>query len=63
VRVTLWIEDLRNADAAAARNLWNHFVARLYELGRKFVETCEFLFQSLDDPALKEVVTLRPRIT
>ena len=33
--VTLWIEELRNADAAAARNLWNHFVARLYELGRK----------------------------
>jgi hypothetical protein len=33
--VTLWIEKLRNADAAAARNLWNHFVARLYELGRK----------------------------
>jgi DNA-directed RNA polymerase specialized sigma24 family protein len=159
--VTLWIEELRNADEAAAQNLWNHFVARLYELGRKklrpetrrvydeedaaqsafhsvcagiaegrfpdlgsrenlwhlmavitarkvahrhrhdqqqsrnvhrnltysifeqsrvahpagalatvsreptpefaaeFVETCEFLFQSLDDPALKQVVTLR----
>jgi hypothetical protein len=160
--VTLWIEELRNADQAAARNLWNHFVTRLYELGRKklrpetrrvydeedaaqsafhsvcagiaagrfpdlgsrenlwhllvvitarkvahrhrhdqqqsrdvqrnlsdsifaksgdqapepgalatvsreptpefaaeFVETCEFLFQSLDDPALKQVVTLR----
>ncbi len=33
--VTLWIEELRNADQAAARNLWNHFVSRLYELGRK----------------------------
>jgi DNA-directed RNA polymerase specialized sigma24 family protein len=160
--VTLWIDELRHADQAAARKLWHHFVARLYELGRKklrpetrrvydeedaaqsafhsvcagiaagrfpdlgsrenlwhllvvitarkvahrhrhdrqqsrdvnrtlsesifvisrdqssragidmsvsreptpefaaeFVETCEFLFQSLDDPALKEVVTLR----
>jgi DNA-directed RNA polymerase specialized sigma24 family protein len=160
--VPLWIEELRNADQAAARNLWNHFVSRLYELGRKklrpetrrvydeedaaqsafhsvcagiaagrfpalesrenlwhllvvitarkvahrhrhdqqqsrdvnrnlsdsifvksydhsppagfeltisceptpefaaeFVETCEFLFESLDDPALKQVVTLR----
>jgi DNA-directed RNA polymerase specialized sigma24 family protein len=33
--VTLWIDELRNADEAAARKLWNHFVARLYELGRK----------------------------
>ena len=33
--VTLWIDELRNADEAAARNLWNHFVTRLYELGRK----------------------------
>ena len=160
--VTLWIDELRQADQAAARKLWNHFVTRLYELGRKklrpetrrvydeedaaqsafhsvcagiaagrfpdlgsrenlwhllvvitarkvahrhrhdqqqsrdvhrnlsdsifaqsrdhsppagvdmtvsreptpefaaeFVETCEFLFQSLDDPALKEVVSLR----
>ena len=31
--VTLWIEELRDADEAAARKLWNHFVARLYELG------------------------------
>jgi DNA-directed RNA polymerase specialized sigma24 family protein len=33
--VTLWIDELRNADEAAARNLWNRFVTRLYELGRK----------------------------
>jgi DNA-directed RNA polymerase specialized sigma24 family protein len=33
--VTLWIDELRNADQAAARKLWNHFVSRLYELGRK----------------------------
>jgi RNA polymerase sigma factor (sigma-70 family) len=33
--VTLWIDELRHADEAAARKLWNHFVARLYELGRK----------------------------
>jgi hypothetical protein len=33
--VTLWIDELRQADQAAARKLWNHFVARLYELGRK----------------------------
>src|SRR5580658_2905881 len=32
---TLWIDELRNADEAAARNLWNRFVTRLYELGRK----------------------------
>jgi DNA-directed RNA polymerase specialized sigma24 family protein len=29
------------------------------EYAAEFVETCEFLFQSLDDPALWEVVTLR----
>jgi hypothetical protein len=33
--VSLWIDELRNADEAAARKLWNHFVAQLYELGRK----------------------------
>jgi DNA-directed RNA polymerase specialized sigma24 family protein len=33
--VTLWIDELRNADEAAARKLWNHFFVRLYELGRK----------------------------
>jgi RNA polymerase sigma factor (sigma-70 family) len=33
--VTLWIDELRHADQAAARKLWHHFVARLYELGRK----------------------------
>ncbi len=33
--VTLWIGELRNADEAAARKLWNHFFNRLYELGRK----------------------------
>src|SRR5581483_9634883 len=32
--VTLWIDELRNADEAAARKLWNHFVNRLYEFGR-----------------------------
>jgi DNA-directed RNA polymerase specialized sigma24 family protein len=33
--VTLWIDELRRADGAAAQKLWNHFVTRLYELGRK----------------------------
>jgi DNA-directed RNA polymerase specialized sigma24 family protein len=33
--VTMWIDELRNADEAAAQKLWNHFVSRLYELGRK----------------------------
>jgi RNA polymerase sigma factor (sigma-70 family) len=33
--VTIWIDELRCADEAAAQNLWNHFVGRLYELGRK----------------------------
>jgi RNA polymerase sigma factor (sigma-70 family) len=33
--VTIWIDELRTADEAAAQSLWRHFVARLYELGRK----------------------------
>jgi RNA polymerase sigma factor (sigma-70 family) len=33
--VTIWIDELRQADQTAARKLWHHFVARLYELGRK----------------------------
>lgn len=33
--VTLWIDELSNADEAAARKLWNHFVSRLYEAARK----------------------------
>jgi DNA-directed RNA polymerase specialized sigma24 family protein len=33
--VTVWIDELRNADELAAQKLWNHFVSRLYELGRK----------------------------
>lgn len=32
--VTHWIDELRRAEEAAAQNLWNHFVSRLYELGR-----------------------------
>ena len=33
--VTLWIDELRNADDAAAKELWKHFVSRLYTLARK----------------------------
>lgn len=33
--VSMWIDELRNANDAAAQNLWNHFVGRLYALGRK----------------------------
>jgi RNA polymerase sigma factor (sigma-70 family) len=33
--VTVWIDELRSADDAAAQKIWNHFVSRLYELGRK----------------------------
>lgn len=33
--VTIWIDQLRNADEAAAQKLWNHFVIRLNELSRK----------------------------
>jgi RNA polymerase sigma factor (sigma-70 family) len=33
--VTLWMDELRNADEAAARKLWNHFFTRLSELARK----------------------------
>jgi WD40 repeat protein len=33
--VTLWIDQLRMSDTAAAQKLWNHFVSRLYESGRK----------------------------
>jgi DNA-directed RNA polymerase specialized sigma24 family protein len=32
--ITLWIEKLRTADTVAAQHLWDHFVGRLYELGR-----------------------------
>jgi RNA polymerase sigma factor (sigma-70 family) len=33
--VTVWIDELRQADGCAADNLWRHFVQRLYELARK----------------------------
>jgi hypothetical protein len=33
--VTLWLDELRNADEAAARKLWNHFFTRLCEVARK----------------------------
>lgn len=33
--VTLWIDQLRDADDSAADKLWNHFVSRLYESARK----------------------------
>lgn len=33
--ITIWIEELRSADEAAAQKLWNHFVHRLYELSRR----------------------------
>ena len=33
--VTIWIDELRTADEAAARKLWNHFFTRLFELARK----------------------------
>lgn len=32
--VSVWIEQLRNADDAAASHLWNHFVQRLYDSAR-----------------------------
>jgi len=36
--VTIWIDGLRSADQDAAQQLWNHFVSRLYELGRKHLK-------------------------
>jgi RNA polymerase sigma factor (sigma-70 family) len=33
--VSVWINELRNADESAARKLWNHFVSRLYESARR----------------------------
>jgi DNA-directed RNA polymerase specialized sigma24 family protein len=30
--ITLWIDQLREGDDYAARNLWNHFVRRLYTM-------------------------------
>ncbi len=33
--VTLWIDQLRNADEAAARQVWDHFASRLHELARR----------------------------
>lgn len=32
--ITLWMDELRNADAAAAQKLWNHFVSRLCDAVR-----------------------------
>jgi DNA-directed RNA polymerase specialized sigma24 family protein len=32
--VTLWIDQLRHGDDLAARNLWEHFFRRLYELAK-----------------------------
>jgi DNA-directed RNA polymerase specialized sigma24 family protein len=32
--VTVWIDQLKNADDSAAEKLWNHFVIRLYESAR-----------------------------
>jgi DNA-directed RNA polymerase specialized sigma24 family protein len=33
--ITLWIEELRGEDEAAATKLWNHFFLRLYEAARR----------------------------
>jgi RNA polymerase sigma factor (sigma-70 family) len=33
--VSVWIDELRCADEAAAQKLWTHFVSRLYDLGRR----------------------------
>jgi hypothetical protein len=33
--ISLWIDELRNAEESAAQKLWNHFVSRLYESARK----------------------------
>ena len=33
--VTIWIDQLRNADDLAAEKLWKHFVLRLYQSARK----------------------------
>ena len=32
--VSLWIDQLRHGDDLAARNLWEHFFRRLYELAK-----------------------------
>ena len=33
--VTLWLDELRNADEVAAAKLWNHFVERIRSVARK----------------------------
>lgn len=33
--VSLWIEELRQADEVAAHNVWQHFAARLHQSARK----------------------------
>lgn len=33
--ITLWMEELREGDDAAAAGLWNHFCLRLYESARR----------------------------
>lgn len=36
--VTVWIDELKNADDSAAEKLWNHFFAQLYESARKKIQ-------------------------
>ena len=37
--VSQWIEELKHGDDSAARNLWDHFVLRLYEAAQRKLHT------------------------
>ena len=50
--VTLWIDDLRGADDAAAEKLWKHFVSRLYELARHKLQPTTHSVYDEEDAAL-----------
>ena len=50
--VTLWIDELRGADDAAAEKLWNHFVSRLYELARHKLQPTTRSVYDEEDAAL-----------
>ncbi|CAN5302496.1 ECF-type sigma factor [soil metagenome] len=50
--VSLWINELRQADPVAARKLWTHFVSRLYELGRNKLQPSTRRVYDEEDVAL-----------
>ena len=50
--VTLWIDELRGGEEAAAGKLWNHFVGRLYESARSKLRPATRRVYDEEDAAL-----------